>query len=451
LIQPVQRVPRYEMLLMDLAKNTWDTHTDLEQLKVALQNIKELATHINTQKKVFEEAQRMLEIQNKIGIKYELIQPDRHICLDINVSLFKSEKKREEVHCLLMDDAIIFWEDQDKTLLNKKLAKVVMFELLKDLHLPDSTGKEITLVLAAHEKTHYIFTMCEKSPCTQESFVTLFKKLQHDSQNKFILSRGQSKVEMAKEQEKKPDKATEKEEKPEKPKKPDNQFSLSPRKGLFQKTSKHPESSEKETPSSPKEKKKDDLKNSDKEPPKEQKSLFGKKEKEDPKKGEPEAPQSPKEQRNSPFMFGKKEKEDPKKTETDPPEKEQKNSPSLFGKKEKEDPKKAETEPAPPKEPKTISLFGKKEKGDPKKAEPESLQSPKEQKNSPLTFGKKEKEDPKKAESEPQSPKEQRNSPFMFGKKEKEDPKKTEPEPPKEQKKLTFYVWQERKRRAQKN
>jgi len=51
LIQPVQRVPRYEMLLMDMVKNTWETHPDLQSLQKALAAIKEIAKFINTQKK----------------------------------------------------------------------------------------------------------------------------------------------------------------------------------------------------------------------------------------------------------------------------------------------------------------------------------------------------------------------------------------------------------------
>eukprot|EP01125_Pyxidicula_operculata_P012370 TRINITY_DN4061_c0_g1_i1.p1 TRINITY_DN4061_c0_g1~~TRINITY_DN4061_c0_g1_i1.p1 ORF type:complete len:1793 (+),score=446.36 TRINITY_DN4061_c0_g1_i1:61-5439(+) len=54
LIQPVQRIPRYEMLINDLLRNSWDSHPDIEDLKTALSKIKEVAQYINQQKKMFE-------------------------------------------------------------------------------------------------------------------------------------------------------------------------------------------------------------------------------------------------------------------------------------------------------------------------------------------------------------------------------------------------------------
>jgi len=40
LIQPIQRIPRYEMLLTDLVRHTWDAHPDMESLQNALALIK---------------------------------------------------------------------------------------------------------------------------------------------------------------------------------------------------------------------------------------------------------------------------------------------------------------------------------------------------------------------------------------------------------------------------
>jgi FYVE/RhoGEF/PH domain-containing protein 3 len=51
LIQPIQRIPRYEMLLSDLVKHTWDSHPDMESLQKALAVIKANAQFVNAQKK----------------------------------------------------------------------------------------------------------------------------------------------------------------------------------------------------------------------------------------------------------------------------------------------------------------------------------------------------------------------------------------------------------------
>ena len=49
LITPVQRIPRYKMLLEDVIKNTPDCHPDKRSLKEALEQIDALAWHINDQ------------------------------------------------------------------------------------------------------------------------------------------------------------------------------------------------------------------------------------------------------------------------------------------------------------------------------------------------------------------------------------------------------------------
>lgn len=43
---PVQRIPRYSMLLQDMVKNTWPHHADYESLTAALKTILELASYV---------------------------------------------------------------------------------------------------------------------------------------------------------------------------------------------------------------------------------------------------------------------------------------------------------------------------------------------------------------------------------------------------------------------
>lgn len=46
LIMPVQRIPRYSMLLQDMVKNTWPDHADYASLSAALKTILELASYV---------------------------------------------------------------------------------------------------------------------------------------------------------------------------------------------------------------------------------------------------------------------------------------------------------------------------------------------------------------------------------------------------------------------
>jgi len=81
LIMPVQRIPRYELLINDLLKNTRRAHKDFKPLANALEQIKSVAKHINEQKRVYENMQRILEIQECLcGKKKEkIVTEDRKL------------------------------------------------------------------------------------------------------------------------------------------------------------------------------------------------------------------------------------------------------------------------------------------------------------------------------------------------------------------------------------
>jgi hypothetical protein len=62
LITPVQRVPRYEMMLAEIVKLTPDEHVDSEALRTALAGIKKAAVGINEAKRKAESSQRMTNL-----------------------------------------------------------------------------------------------------------------------------------------------------------------------------------------------------------------------------------------------------------------------------------------------------------------------------------------------------------------------------------------------------
>eukprot|EP01129_Flabellula_baltica_P008184 TRINITY_DN3231_c0_g1_i2.p1 TRINITY_DN3231_c0_g1~~TRINITY_DN3231_c0_g1_i2.p1 ORF type:complete len:787 (+),score=174.19 TRINITY_DN3231_c0_g1_i2:31-2391(+) len=66
-IQPIQRIPRYRMLLEDLMKNTPYTHPDYYLLNRSLAEIKETATYLNEAKRVAEMGIKMRELRLSIN------------------------------------------------------------------------------------------------------------------------------------------------------------------------------------------------------------------------------------------------------------------------------------------------------------------------------------------------------------------------------------------------
>ncbi|KAK9763322.1 hypothetical protein K7432_010115 [Basidiobolus ranarum] len=79
LLLPVQRIPRYKMLLRDLLANTLPDHPDIEDLRLALEQISTRAQEINERKREHERKHRVISIQAKIkgASEIPLVQPQR--------------------------------------------------------------------------------------------------------------------------------------------------------------------------------------------------------------------------------------------------------------------------------------------------------------------------------------------------------------------------------------
>lgn len=75
---PVQRIPRYKLLLEDLLKKTVETHPDYLNLKKAYQVIENVATFVNETIRQHEMFITMLEIQKSLtGFDEVLLVPGR--------------------------------------------------------------------------------------------------------------------------------------------------------------------------------------------------------------------------------------------------------------------------------------------------------------------------------------------------------------------------------------
>lgn len=67
LIMPIQRPPRYELLLADLLKNTVPTHPDFTNIKDAQQLICDINLQVDEKKRVNDEKKRVVEIDKSVA------------------------------------------------------------------------------------------------------------------------------------------------------------------------------------------------------------------------------------------------------------------------------------------------------------------------------------------------------------------------------------------------
>ena len=77
MIVPIQRIPRYIMLLQDLLKRTPGAHPDFTPLGSALVQMKGIATHVNEMKRAAEGSVKLLEIQQLVKRCPPIVDPAR--------------------------------------------------------------------------------------------------------------------------------------------------------------------------------------------------------------------------------------------------------------------------------------------------------------------------------------------------------------------------------------
>lgn len=79
LITPIQRVPRYKLLLREVLQHTSHKHKEYNLLQVCLVEVEKAARHINALIEEYEESQKLLKLQKCIVNPINLIKPGRKL------------------------------------------------------------------------------------------------------------------------------------------------------------------------------------------------------------------------------------------------------------------------------------------------------------------------------------------------------------------------------------
>ena len=86
MLSPVQRIPRYKLLLEDYIKRLPENSSDLENAKKALELVDNAAHHSNDTMKRIEQRRKVLEVQALLGNTVELSSPTREFIKEGRVS-----------------------------------------------------------------------------------------------------------------------------------------------------------------------------------------------------------------------------------------------------------------------------------------------------------------------------------------------------------------------------
>eukprot|EP01105_Mastigella_eilhardi_P026400 TRINITY_DN761_c0_g1_i1.p1 TRINITY_DN761_c0_g1~~TRINITY_DN761_c0_g1_i1.p1 ORF type:complete len:505 (+),score=131.79 TRINITY_DN761_c0_g1_i1:1173-2687(+) len=156
LIQPVQRIPRYMLLIQNLTEVTSATHPDHDNVNKALEMVKTLADKINEGKRALESTMRIQELTKLLlgaPAGFELAAPGRTLLREGALQEIrlpsvgngskkdkKCVKKTKDCYLFLMSD-VLLWADQAKSG-NYHLTKILPLDVLKVFEVGD---QEITV------------------------------------------------------------------------------------------------------------------------------------------------------------------------------------------------------------------------------------------------------------------------------------------------------------------
>lgn len=99
LIMPVQRIPRYSLLLGELKRETGADHPDRVQLEKAIGLVESVANHINEQMK-------RLEVGSKALAYPELVAPHRYLMWEGTIET-RVDKEKEDMKIVLFNDMLL--------------------------------------------------------------------------------------------------------------------------------------------------------------------------------------------------------------------------------------------------------------------------------------------------------------------------------------------------------
>lgn len=169
LLLPVQRIPRYKLLLEDLLKYTSATHVDHQNIGKALQTIEEVAEFVNENIHEHEMALSVIEIQRTLGMKESLLAPGRRLLKA--GALFKICRKNHQRRQFYLFTDILLYSSSSSSPLggdDQVSHRSITLEECKVMDVPDAPGCRNQFTIISHEKSFIVYA---DSAASKESWM----------------------------------------------------------------------------------------------------------------------------------------------------------------------------------------------------------------------------------------------------------------------------------------
>eukprot|EP01125_Pyxidicula_operculata_P004525 TRINITY_DN170_c0_g2_i2.p1 TRINITY_DN170_c0_g2~~TRINITY_DN170_c0_g2_i2.p1 ORF type:complete len:419 (-),score=85.91 TRINITY_DN170_c0_g2_i2:115-1371(-) len=187
LIMPIQRIPRYKLLLEELIRNTNQNHPDYRDLATALDKLKIVADDVNKSITEQEVRECMVRIAKKFQEykTFELIKPGRYFVRDGELTKV-CRKERKKRHYFLFSDIFLYAFPQQSNS-KFKIRWLVDILSLSVRDVPDSTTKKLTNAFEVLSGSKSFIVIAE-SPKDKEEWIKGLNKV-IDEANQIVKTR----------------------------------------------------------------------------------------------------------------------------------------------------------------------------------------------------------------------------------------------------------------------
>jgi hypothetical protein len=171
LIMPIQRIPRYELLLKELKKKTDQKNPDTTFIPKAMEDLKKTAVFINDAIKMEENRSKIREIEEAFVDPVHLVDPSRAFIM--SGELYKIDRTGKSMvrSFILFSDMLMYCKIQSRERL--KLSLCMKLETLIVEDIPDSEKHKFCFKIKSSKKS---FIVIAKSIQDKERWLTEINK-----------------------------------------------------------------------------------------------------------------------------------------------------------------------------------------------------------------------------------------------------------------------------------
>jgi len=155
LVTPVQRIPRYPLLLRDLKKSTPEKHWDYNELTKSITSIQELVLSIDAGKRTQEERNEVADLQMRFGNSYQVLDGARRCFSKLENIKINSDFKGS---IFLFNDMVLIQKMNNNVFIELPLESLTIENLSNEVRL----NKEFKIPMTQDANTFYHLTLRAK-------------------------------------------------------------------------------------------------------------------------------------------------------------------------------------------------------------------------------------------------------------------------------------------------